>query len=144
MLALLTFWMVRPVGEKMSDEQRYREMLHREARISLLISAEKRLPGTLVRLLRIENLQRSYIDKDQAQENALLASGYLAKTSITITNLPLAATNDRLRRVEIRRRLQTGLRGVVFWSFYLESSNQTAVICRASDLDPVRRALETP
>src|SRR6266853_2834474 len=87
LLVLLGGWILRPAG-KGTGEQRFRYMLRATDWGLRLGSAEKRLPSPLVRLLHIVNLKRSCMGEAQAQEEALLASGYLTNTFITITNLP--------------------------------------------------------
>lgn len=143
LLAVLAVWVLGTAVKKTGDEQRYRQFLRAEDWASRLNSAQKRLPSPLVRLLHIANLQTRYEHKAQAQAEALLASGYLTNVSITITNLPPAATNEKSALVEVQRRLRTGLRGVDFWSLYMES-NRAVIACRSSDLPIVRRVVESP
>lgn len=143
LLTMLAVWVLRSAREGTGDEHRYRQMLRAEVWGWRLNSAEKRLPGPLVRLLHIANLKKTYMGKAQAHEEALLASGYLTNASITITNLPPTATKEKSRQAEVLRRLRTGLRGVDSWFFYMKS-NQAVITCRSSDVPLIRRAIESP
>jgi hypothetical protein len=107
-----------------------------------LRSAEKHLPGALVRLLHIVKLESRYFAKAQAQEEALLASGYLTNTVVGITNLPATAADEKSRLVEVQRRVRAGVR-IDFLSFYIQS-NHAVVTCRSKDLALVRTAIENP
>jgi hypothetical protein len=143
LLVILAVCMLRDTGDGTGDERRYRQVLRAEVWVGRLNSAQKRLPSPAVRLLHIANLKKSYMDKAEAQAEALLASGYLTNASITITNLPAPAINEKSTLAEVQRRLRTGLRGVPSWSFYMES-NRVVITCRSSDLAQIRRAIESP
>jgi hypothetical protein len=143
LLAVLAFWLLRPPNQGTGDEQRYRQMLRAQGWGWRLNSAQKQLPGALVRLFRVANLKQTYVDKADAQAEALLASGYLTSVSITITNLPLTATNEKSSLAEVQRRLRSCLQGDAFCSFYMQS-NQALITCRTSDLALFRRALQSP
>ncbi len=142
-LAVFAAWLFGAVGRGRGDEQRYREMRRAMAWDLRLRSAEERLPSALVRLLGVRNLQRSYMRKGQADQKALLASGYLTNATITVTNLSAAATNG----VSCVREVLTRLRAAGQAHFLLGGglhSNQAEIICRSEDLVLVRRAIERP
>src|SRR5436190_14668739 len=94
LLGILVIWVLQAARRGTSDEQQYRQMLRAEVWGGRLNSAEKRLPRFLVRMLHIANLKSKYMDKARRRYEALLASGYLTSVSITITNLPVTATNE--------------------------------------------------
>ncbi len=142
LLVVIAVWALRPHQSTIDDEQRFRQMLSAGNWGWRLRSAERRLPNPLVRLLHISNLKEKYLDKAQAHENALFASGYLTKASISISNLPATATNEKLCRVEVQRRLQAGAHAD-YLSFYMET-NQAVVTCRSRDLVLVRAAIQNP
>jgi hypothetical protein len=141
LLVVLAVLVLRPDRERTNDEQKYRQMLRAEVWGGRLTSAEKQLPGPMVRLFHVAEIKKSQIEKAQSRADALLVSGYLTNTWITITNLPVTATNEKSRIAEVRRRLRAGLGGVDSWAFYMES-NQAFVTCRSIDLPHVRRAIE--
>ncbi len=141
LLSLLAVWVVWP-RKANDDEQRFRQMLSAGNWGWRLRSAERRLPSPLVRLLHISHLKEKCLDKAQSQEEALFASGYLTKASISISNLPVTATNEKLRLAEVQRRLQAGIHAD-YLSFYMET-NQAVVTCRSRDLPLVRAAIENP
>ena len=80
---------------------------------------------------------------DDAPLEALLRSGYLTKTAITITNLPAASVSAKAIYNEVTHRLTTHLHGVKFWLFYMDT-NQAIVTCRSIDLPLVREAIVSP
>ena len=163
LLAILAVWMLRPAQDT-GDEVRYRQMVHASVWGSRFESVEAQLPGSLVRLFHIASIKTRYIGEYKAQQEALLASGYLTNAPITITNLPPQshfavqppiAINEKSagifaeRQYEasaalvVERRLRTRLPGVDSWSFYM-ASNQAVVTCRTSDVALIRRAIQGP
>ncbi len=141
LLGLLAAWVVWPRDAK-DDDQKFQQMVRSADWGWRLHSAEKHLPGTLVRLLHIPKLEKNYFQKADAQETALLASGYLTNTSIALTSLPSTATNEKSSLLEVQRRLRAGLR-TDFLSFYIRS-NHAIVTCRSRDLALVRTAIKNP
>ena len=142
LFALFAAWMLMPAGKVTNDEQKFRQMLRAQAWGWRFRSAKKSLPSPVVRLLRIAHLEQSNFEKAQLQEEALLASGYLTKASITLTNLPLSATNEKACLAELQRRFHTSVQ-IDFLSYYVQS-NEVMITCRSRDLPLVRSAIETP
>ena len=142
LFALFAAWMLMPARKATNDDQKFRQMLRAEAWGWRFRSAKKNLPGPVIRLLRITQLEQSNFEKAQLQEEALLASGYLTKASVTLTNLPLSATNEKACLVELQRRFHTSAQ-IDFLSYYVQS-NEVMITCRSRDLTRVRSAIETP
>jgi hypothetical protein len=142
-LAILAAWLLGGAGRGTVEEQRFRQMRRVMAWDLRLRSAEKGLPSPLARLLHVRNLQLNYMRKGQAQQKALLASGYLTTTTITVTNLSSTDTNEMSCRVELVSRLQAAARAHFLLGF-LPQTNQVLIICRSMDLALVRRAIESP
>ena len=141
LLAVLAVWLLSP--SRAGDEQQFRQMLRAQSWGWRLQSAQKQLPNSLAKLFYLVNLKKTFMDKADAHAEALLASGYLTNAFITITNLPLTATNDRSRLAEIQRRLRPCLQGDAFCSFVIHN-NQAVITCRSSDLPLFRHAIESP
>jgi hypothetical protein len=141
LLVIVGVLVLRPTDNR-SDHDRYLQLLRTKDWRWRLNSAQKQLPGPLVRLFHIANLKKSCQENAQAQEEALLASGYLTNASITITNLSFAAVDEKRSMAEVSHRLRASLRGVNY-SFYMES-NQAVITCRTSDLILIRQAIESP
>lgn len=110
LLVLLVVWILTPARRGTGDERRFRQMLHAADWGWRLRSTEKRLPGPLARLLHVANLKNRCMGKAEAQQEALLASGYLTNTSITITNMPSTATSEKSCLAELQRRLKVRAR----------------------------------
>ena len=142
LLVLLVVWILTPARRGTGDERRFRQMLHAADWGWRFRSAEKRLPSPLARLLHVADLKNRCMGKAEAQQEALLASGYLTNTSITITNMPSTATSEKSCLAELQRRLKAGAH-VDFLSFYVQT-NDVVVTCRTRDLVVVRTALENP
>jgi hypothetical protein len=142
LLGLLAVWVLWPAGRPKDDDQRFRQMVRSADWGWRLRSAEKHLPGPLVRLLHIPKLKSGYMEKAQAQEEALFASGYLTNANITITNLPVTSDDEKSCLAEVQRRLRARAR-IDFLSFYMRT-NQAVVTCRSRDLALVWTALENP
>lgn len=142
LLVLFLVWILTPGRRGTGDERRFRQMLHAADWGWRLRSAEKRLPSPLARLLHVANLKNRCMLKAEAQQEALLASGYLTNASITITKMPSTATNEKSCIAEIQRRLKAGGH-IAFLSFYVQT-NDVMVTCRSQDLVVVRTALENP
>jgi hypothetical protein len=140
--ALLAIWMLWPAGKEKGDDQRFRHLLRSADWGWRFRSAEKRLPSPLVRLLQVPRLRSRYLEKARVQEEALLASGCLTNTSVTITNLPVTAINEKQCLAEIQGRLRAGVH-VDYLSFYMET-NRAIVTCRSRDLALVRAAIQNP
>jgi hypothetical protein len=142
LLVLLACWIIPTAGRGTGDERRFRKMLHAADWGWRFRFAEKRLPSPLARLLHVADLKTRCMGKAEAQLEALLASGYLTNTSITITNMPSTATSEKASLAELQRRLKVGAH-LDFLSFYVQT-NDVVVTCRARDLVVVRTALENP
>lgn len=141
LLGLLAAWVVWPPKPK-DDEGNFRQMVRSADWGWRLRSAEKHLPGALVRLLHIGKLESRCFAQAQAQEESLLASGYLTNMAVGITKLPASATDEKSCLVEVQRRVRAGVR-IDFLSCYIQS-NHAVVTCRSRDLALVRTAIENP
>jgi len=142
LLVLLAVWMLLPPAKEKDDEQRFRQMVRTTEWGWRFHSAQRRLPTALARLLHLPDLRTSFMRKAETEEQALLTSGYLTNASVTISNLPTGAADEKSCLLEVQRRLRGGVH-VDYLTFYMES-NQAIVTCRSRDLAGLRAAIQKP
>jgi hypothetical protein len=132
----------RPPENPSDDSQKFQQMVRAEHWSSRIRSAERYVPLFLITALRLEGSRLSNEEIARTQREALLASGFLTNASLTVTNLPLIASNRHLAFLEVHRRLKA-LQGIDYWSFHMES-NQAVVTCRPSDVPRVQSRIGVP
>src|SRR6266550_1496627 len=132
---LLLVWFCRT--PRMDNAQAKYERWQRSIRRwSLALSAERRLPASLVRLFRIQKLEQKYLDEREALGEALIASGYL-------TNVCIVVTNPVSRRTQLAALLTQAFKGTENeWEFYVRSNHVVVVTCRPQHVILCRQALQ--
>jgi len=85
----------------------------------------------------MRGLMERYRSKAEAQEEALLGSGYITNVSITVTN----GSESKQNLSQITYRLRKALQGADVWSFHM-ASNQVVITCRTRDVPLCRQALK--
>lgn len=103
---------------------------------------ERHLPLFLITTLHLERSRISNEELARTQWEALLVSGFLTNASVTITNLPLTATNKWSTFLEVARRFRRA-RGIDYGSFYMQG-NRAIITCRPNDLPRIRSQIEVP
>ena len=86
LLACLVLWICHDSGENENDEVKYQNWAHNDGVRLRLKMWERQLPAPLAGILHWTGLAQKYERNAEAQEEALLRSGYLVRVSIAMTN----------------------------------------------------------
>jgi hypothetical protein len=86
LLGALATWLLLPPHTSGSDDGRFRSLKRSEAVFTRLKRAEALLPGALVRLLHLRELESKYWTRCEDRRQCLLTSGYLVEVPVTATN----------------------------------------------------------
>jgi hypothetical protein len=93
--------------------------------------------------LHLEGKIESNRELVRADEEALLASGFLTRATISITNLSFTTTNRFLAGLEVQRRLLT-VQNIEYRQFTMERRDQAVFVCRPDDLQRIRARVQVP
>jgi hypothetical protein len=147
-LGVITFWILGDFGTPRTDEERYQRFVRTMRRAGWLRSTSGKLPGVLATPL--DRIAGRAWDGVHAQEEALLASGYLTNISIMLprASTRFSDTNAMPSMTEISTQIHTAVPDNSFVPFSLSRDFQRSnvaveVMCRSSDVPLLRKALES-
>jgi hypothetical protein len=129
-------------GKAKGDEQRFGEMRSAQRRILRIRLLERYLPLFLITKLHLGASRLTNDELVRADQEALLASGFLTQASLNFTNLPASVTNRFSAFLELQSRLRTV--PDLKYCIYRVEGDRAVVICRSSDLPRIRSRVEAP
>jgi hypothetical protein len=116
-----------------TDEARCRDLIHTGRLHGRVLAMERSLPSQLVRLLHLVDLEAKYYKRYDAEQQALVASGYLVEVPLLVTNRPLLPEVNLLGKAFHR--------AGAFYSIRYASPNGVVVTCRPEDVIMCRKAV---
>ena len=135
LLACFFLWICHDSGESESDEVKYQNWVRTGSVRWRLVTWERRLPAPLAGILRRTGLARKYENNAEAQEEALLRSGYLVRVSIAVTNE--SKLNMNQVSASLLKAIPKDAGGTYFWC----DTNRIVITCRTQDVFLFKQAL---
>ena len=131
---ILLLWMVRPFEDQNADEARCENWQRTAVMIARLQQAQNRFPSAFDQLLQLSTLRQKYETKHEGLEETLLASGYLTKTTIAVTNYTA-------HRGQFYLRVRKALGVDEPWAYQIRS-NQIILTCRHAFAPQARKIFQ--
>ena len=123
LLVLLGLWLFRAAPSPSTDEARYMHLRRTSQSFARIAFANQFLPRRVAGCFHLDDSEAKYRQRYIAEEAALVASGYFAEISITITNPPVQKALNRMAKAFQDRRAFYDLRASTL-------PNQFVVTCR--------------
>ena len=134
LLVFVAVWYFTTTRTAKTDEARYRQLIGTARSHGRALSIEHRLPTSLVRLFRLDDLETKYRMKYDAERRALVASGYLVEVSLLVTNRPVLQALNLVQKAFQGTGAYYAIKGSAW-------TNEIVVTCRPEDAPICRKAV---